>query len=168
MKIAYKINGQTVTAQQFASAGDPKRFDEMIASGRVPGCLTDREFLQGHCNGSQFEDTPSVGDFYKNEAKEAGVDCKGKVYLSGLAAFPGDPKAWVSGRGDAQRVLEERGWASEGAVKVKMGDVAQPTGGGVAPELIAEEAQAVAVETGTTIEDATEKVHNLRKPHWVK
>lgn len=97
----------------------------MLKDGVPPGCMTDSVFLAGHCNGGQFADAPHLGDYYKAVAEAHGQDTKGKVYLSGLAAFPGDPRAWVDGRGDARRVLEERGWASEGAVSVK---AAEPTG----------------------------------------
>ena len=56
---------------------------------------------------------------YEQEAKDAGVNTKGKIYLGGLARYPGDPEAWVSGRGDVQRICETRGWGSRGAVNVK-------------------------------------------------
>lgn len=91
----------------------------MMALASPPMSNTDREFLQGHVNGSQFQHNEARGDYYAKAAKEAGVSTTGKVYISGLAEFPGDPRAWVSGRGEAQRVCEERGWEAEGAVNVK-------------------------------------------------
>lgn len=92
---------------------------EMLAFQAPPQSKTDREFLRGHCNGNQFEDTPWIGEAYKHLAQEAGVDPTGKVYLGQLARFPGDPEAWITGRGDVQRLCEERGWQCSGAVNVK-------------------------------------------------
>lgn len=109
---------------------------EMLALQKPPMSNTDREFLEGHCNGNQFEKTPHLGDAYLAEARRAGVDVTGKVYLSGLAAYPGDPEAWVSGRGDVQRVVEQRGWACEGSVNIKATRMAEPTGGGIASSLV--------------------------------
>src|SRR5271154_7062156 len=83
---------------------------EMFALGQPPMSNTDREFLAGTENGRQFEGQEEVGDYYRQEATKAGVNTTGKVYKNGLARFPGDPEAWVSGRGDVQRVIEERGW----------------------------------------------------------
>ena len=80
--------------------------------------MTDAVFMEGHCSGNQF-DYPGghqVGNVLKKQAETAGVNTTGKVYLGGLAAFPGDPKAWVSDRNDVKRVLTERGWGSQGAV----------------------------------------------------
>lgn len=94
------------------------RLADMLASGQPPMSSTDREFLEGHCCGNQF-DYPGghqVGDVLKAQANAAGVNVTGKVYVGGLAAFPGDPQAWVSDRHDVKRVLTERGWGSEGAV----------------------------------------------------
>lgn len=109
---------------------------EMFASGVTPSCLTDSVFLEGHCNGNQFESQPQVGDGYAAEARAAGVDPKGKVYLSGLARFPGDPEAWVSGRGDVQRVCEQRGWGCKGAVSVARADSEPPPPVAVANDIV--------------------------------
>ncbi len=101
------------------SQGTSPALAEMFALGQPPMSNTDREFLAGHTNGSQFEDQPAVGDLYRSQALAAGVDPKGKIYLGGLAAYPGDPVAWVNNRGDVQRVCEERGWGAKGSVNVK-------------------------------------------------
>ena len=87
---------------------------------------TDAAFLEGHVNGNQFENEPIIGDAYKAEATAKGVDITGKVYLSQLATYPGDPEAWVSGRGDVQRVCEQRGWGCKGSVEVKAQELAAP------------------------------------------
>lgn len=105
---------------QMRADGLSHNLAEMFALQSPPQIAgTDSVFLQGHDCGNQFEGQEYAGDFYKAEATKAGVNIKGKVYLGGLARYPGDPEAWVSGRGDVKRVCEERGWHCEGAVKVK-------------------------------------------------
>lgn len=121
---------------------------EMFAFRQGPALMTDDVFLEGRhaAQAEQFNRNPEIADAYKGEADAAGVDITGKVYLSGLAAYPGDPKAWVSGRGDVQRVCEERGWSCKGAVNVKGEHI--PAGSEtfhVHPELVAEHAQARAL-----------------------
>ncbi len=123
----------------------PHKLAEMFALASPPMSNTDREFLegQGGCY-DQFDGNELIGDFHRYQAKQHGVDTTGKVYLSGLAAYPGDPRAWVAGRGDAQRVLEERGWGCEGSVKTKA-DVKPPTAKyKVADDLVAARAAALA------------------------
>lgn len=100
------------------SDGCTPKLADMLASQQPPGGMTDSTFLEGHCNGNQFEKRPEFGDHYKKIAEQAGVSVKGKVYKGGLARFPGDPEAWVGGRADVERVCRQRGWGCEGAVSV--------------------------------------------------
>lgn len=103
----------------------PCKLCDMFAAQRPPQANTDREFLMGNTNGAQFEGDPKakkvpalggrnmaeyIGDRYKTVAEKHGQNVKGKKYLRQLAKFPGDPEAWVDGKGDVQRVLEKRGW----------------------------------------------------------
>lgn len=105
--------------EEMRRAGQSHNIAEMLALRRLPACKTDREFLAGHCNGSQFAKDAVLGNRYKEVAEQRGADVTGKVYLSGLAAFPGDPRAWVADRSDAEKVIRERGWSSEGLINVK-------------------------------------------------
>lgn len=98
-------------------------FNRMIQSGQTPALVTDATFMRGTANGSQFEKRPEIGDYYRSVAEAEGQNVKGKKYLSQLARHPGDAEAWVDGRGDVQRILEKRGWGSEGSVKVKRRDL---------------------------------------------
>lgn len=93
---------------------------EMLALQTPPMSNTDREFLQGHCNGNQFDKGPlteTVANRLKAAAEAGGQNVTGKVYLGGLARYPGDPEAWVSGRGDVKRVVESRNWKCSGSVE---------------------------------------------------
>ena len=97
------------------------------------------------------------------------MDVKGKVYLSGLAAFSGDPRAWVSGRGDVQKVCEERGWDCEGSVNVKAFRPQEPRQVAVAPDLVAEHVEReLEANPGTGVEEATERVKDRITPYWAK
>lgn len=97
--------------------GVEHKLAEMLACQQPPQSKTDREFLLGI--GEQFADNQALGDYYGRVAREHGQNPKGKKYLSSLAAFPGDPEAWVDGRDDVRRVCEKRGWDCDGDVKVK-------------------------------------------------
>jgi hypothetical protein len=101
--------------------GSSPRLAEMLALQSPPMSNTDREFLEGHCNGNQFSGGPLAeeqGNRYKKIAEAGGQNVTGKVYMGGLARFPGDPEAWVSDRGDVKRVVEARGWKCQGSVEV--------------------------------------------------
>ena len=103
--------------------GCAPKLAEMLAARQPPGAVTDATFLAGHCNGNQFEDSPKRAEAMQYLAQRHGVDTKGKVYLGQLAAYPGDPQAWVTGRGAVERVCRQRGWGCEGAVNVPNPDV---------------------------------------------
>lgn len=83
----------------------------------------DTSLFRGNWARDQFEDQPSVGKFYRDAAKKAGVSMAGKVYHSTLAEYPGDPRAWVSDSGDIKQVLTERGWGASGDIVVKAREV---------------------------------------------
>ncbi len=144
----------------------------MLQSGQTPFLMTDSVFLEGRCNGNQFEKRPAHGDAYKKKANAAGVSTTGKVYLSGLAEEPGDPRAWVSGRGDVRRLLEERGWNSQGAVNHTTERSEPPPAMDIAPDLVTELAEkAVEQDPGLAEKDSQEVRETIKarhKPHWSK
>lgn len=107
--------------------GSSPSLSDMLASAQPPSCKTDATFLKGHCNGNQFESQPKVGNLMRQIAEHYGQNTTGKVYLGGIAAFPGDPAAWVNGRGDVERVVRDRGWQCSGDVTVAQGEVSRPS-----------------------------------------
>lgn len=113
----YFIDGKEATEEEFFPSSI--RLTEMLAERRAPHGISDGTFMKDTANGKQFEGQEEVGDHYRNVAESLGASTTGKKYISGLAAFPGDPQAWVDSRGDVQRVLEQRGWGSEGTINVK-------------------------------------------------
>lgn len=157
-----RANGCTHTLAELLALG-PK--------GHLPSLMTDAVFLESHCNGNQFEKTPHLGEFYKHQAKAAGVNTHGAVYLSGLAEYPGDPKAWVRGRGDVEAVLKERGWSGEGAVNVKApAPIAATKEIAVGEDIIRDEvSKRLASHPEPQTVDVGELAHQVReerKPHW--
>lgn len=151
--------------------GAAHRLAEMLATATPPGAMTDREFLYGHCNGNQFEATPEAGDAYRRVAEANGQDTTGKVYVSGLAEYPGDPRAWVSGRGDVARVLDERGWGAEGAVSRPVTRVGEPMNCALAEDIIEDKLLDVIDAAGDdarglNLADEREKIVRRHKPHW--
>jgi len=131
--------------------------------------LTDVTFLAGRggCY-DQFQGQHEVGDYYRQTAESAGVSTTGKVYLSSLAAFPGDPEAWVSGRGDVARVLDARGWGAEGSVTRPVREVAPASSTyRVADDLV--RARADDLQSGDpslSREDALVRARSALSPHW--
>lgn len=155
--------------------GDTHMMADMLAHQKPPGSRTDREFLRGHCAGNQFEKTPWIGDIYKRRAEAAGVDITGKVYYGTLAEYPGDPRAWITGRGDAQRLCEERGWGCEGAVNVKMREPANPPAEvAVAEDIVRDhvDRRLECMEPGdrqrADVGEIAHEVTEQLKPHWSK
>jgi hypothetical protein len=152
--------------------GQSHNMAEILATGKFPGTRTDVEWNRGHVNGNQFAENPvqsKIGDYYRRLAEESGQSTTGKVYRSGLAQFPGDPRAWVSTRGEAEQYVRETGRSCHGLVNVEAPMLDFPDDPpGVDPRLIAAEVAARA-ETDqmlgckTPIE-LTEKLAELRRP----
>jgi hypothetical protein len=91
--------------------GQSHRMAEMLATRSFPGIRgTDSTFMAG----SHMQDGLLDG-VRQRMAKAAGVDTNGKRYIAGLANFPGDPEAWVSGLSDVRRICADRGWNCHGA-----------------------------------------------------
>jgi hypothetical protein len=159
--------------QRCLQEGCSPRLAEMLALSCPPQAKTDSTFLAGHCNGSQFQDTPYLGDEYARVARAHGQNPKGKVYLSSLAAFPGDPEAWVSSRADVQRVIEKRNWSCEGSIQVRSrNDLPPPPVPVVASDIVDEVvADRIAQNPELLHMDSGELRHEVIqqiKPHWKK
>jgi hypothetical protein len=91
---------------------------EMLAVQSAPMMGgSERAFSQGRLLGNQFAGRPEFGDHYKKIANEAGISTHGKYYSSQLAAFPGDPLAWVSDLDDVRRAARINNLNVEGIIK---------------------------------------------------
>lgn len=110
---------------------------DMLQSGCTPSIKTEATFQAkagGKLGIEQFH--PRLRQHYLNAANEAGVTTDGKVYEPRVAAYPGDPEAWVSGPDDVKRIVEERGWSMDGDISVKGREVAPVKGPVIADELV--------------------------------
>lgn len=136
----YFVNGHEVSQTGY-DACFPSKLEEMLAEGRAPHGVTDASFMQGTENGRQFANNPKMGDKLRKLAEANGGNVKGKKYVGGLARYPGDPRAWVDGRGDVQRICEQEGWGCEGSVNVKSRQPLNPPAPGpaLADDIVAEE-----------------------------
>lgn len=146
------VNGRRLTIAEKArwekenQARFASNLAEMFEAQRGPFLMTDSEFLKGEETG------------YK--------------YISQIADYPGDPKAYVSGRGDIQRICEERGWGCHGAVKCKVNDLGRepPKGVDMDPKLVEEYADRM-IEQDPGLaekprEEVKERVFEKHAPHW--
>ena len=160
--------------ERMRRAGESHTIAEMLALQETPALTTDSTFLAGKCNGNQFEKTPHIGDYYRHVAESRGQNVKGKVYLRQLADYPGDPRAWVDGRGDVQRLCEERGDTCTGSVKVKGRSPgnrpSRPTA--LAEDIVEREVQDIIEDSPEPLKESRnelkEKVRAKRTPHWAK
>jgi len=144
-------------------AGESRKMAAMLALRRGPALRTDSEFRRGHTNGSQFSACPWVGTHHRRAAERAGVDPAGKIYLSGLARYPGDPGAWVSGRGDIRRLVEDRGWGCSGSVNVPRREVEPMADIPISHEIVGQYAARLRRENpGLPAPDAWEKAKAIR------
>lgn len=154
----YVLNGVEVTREEWLE-GAPG-----ITPGHPPAIQSDTTFMAGRWE-SQTQHHAAL--------EKAGYTTQGKVYLSGLARFPGDPRALVDGRGDVRKICEQEGWGCDGSVKVK-GQQAAPTEEVDVAEDIVQEHVADEVEKAggrmkpTEVADVREKVKSRLRPHWKK
>lgn len=110
---------------------------DMLQSGRTPSIKTEATF-QAKAGGRLGVAAmhPAMRGHYLKAAAEAGVSTEGKVYDGRLAAFPGDPQAWISGPDEAKSLVESRGWSMDGDISVKGREVAPTKGPVIADDLI--------------------------------
>ncbi len=100
--------------------GQSHNMAEMLATQCVPGLKTDTRFI------ARMDTRGDVPAAYRAMARKAGVDTGDKQYISQMADYPGDPKAWISGPADIRRTCRERGWGCAGAVEVDQPKIETP------------------------------------------
>ena len=126
--------------------GESPRLAEMLALRAAPRCMTDSVFTAGKGTlAQQFDGDEKVLEKTIKLAGKYGYKPNANdVYISQLAAFPGDPKAFVpsgDARGHIKKVCEERGWACEGGVKVKAGPKRERKSTKLSPDLVEQNVQ---------------------------
>ena len=112
------------------SEGYGHKWAEMCALKSPPGVRGgDRSFMQSRYNQQWLDDLPQhQARHLLDEARAAGVNVSGKVYMSGLAdkRGPRDPAAWVDSVADIKKVAQERNLTVQGIVEHKGGQQAPP------------------------------------------
>lgn len=117
-------HGLTVLALYVISrrSGTNHEFAMMLANQKAPGIETNDTFWAGR---KRFDQV--FGEMYANDVRrrlsQRGVRLReNDEYMPELARFLGDPEAVVpfgGGRDYIRKLCEKRGWACEGAVRVK-------------------------------------------------
>jgi hypothetical protein len=113
--------------------GQSHQIAEVLALRKFPGCHgTSATFMQGtHC-----QDSPLDAARYAAAAAQ-GVDTNGRRYISGMARFPNDPEAWISGCDDVVRLCRDRNWNCYGAVQHEATEPTEPAPEvAIAPEIV--------------------------------
>lgn len=126
------VNGEQLTGKKLKKflreeeEQGRRNLGEMAATGRTPRGVTNDSFLGTRGTlAKQFEGDPDVFRQVVANAQRAGyTPGTNDVYLSQLADYPGDPKAFVSrsrgGRGRVSQILDEKGVPDlSGSVKAK-------------------------------------------------
>jgi len=103
--------------------GSANRWAAMCSLQKGPVLSTDDTFFQGSKPlYDQFESQAHLDRYLKVSAQHGYTPDKNAVYFPSLARFRGDPEAYVTramGRSYIKKLLEKRGWSSEGGVNVK-------------------------------------------------
>lgn len=104
-------------------AGESDSMASMVALRKGPALSTDDTFFAGQgMLYDQFGSQKALDRNLEASKRHGFVPDKNDVYFPNLARFKGDPEAYVSraqGRSYIKKLLEKRGWASEGAVNTK-------------------------------------------------
>jgi len=103
------------------SQGASPLFADLLASRQPPGARgTEKAYMEGRNNNEDLNKmNATMRKHLLDEAAHAGVSISGKTYCSGLARYPNDPGAWVSGRDDVLDKVKRNGWSCEGNVNYK-------------------------------------------------
>jgi len=104
--------------------GESHSIAEMLALRQLPGVSTDRELFAGRGTlADQFKGEEHVLEQLSRKAAANGRKPQyTDLYEPSLAAYPGDPEAFIpasGGRSHIAEVCRRRGWACDGTVKVK-------------------------------------------------
>lgn len=99
------------------------RWALMCATQTPPGTQgSDRAFMEGRLNQQWLDDIPKKqAKTILAEAKAAGINVTGKVYVGGLADLRAhrDPMAWVDSTADIKKVARARNLTVDGAVRLQ-------------------------------------------------
>lgn len=126
-----KLSPQEIYDKVIAEGSSP-RLAEMLALRAPPRALTDRELFAGVGSlAKQFDGAEDQLNKLVKLAKKRGFKPGvNDFYNPMLAAFPGDPEAFIpptGGRNHMRRLAEKRQMSLDGAVTVKKPEYREPT-----------------------------------------
>ena len=123
-------------------ARDRERFAEMCRSHSAPVYKgSDRAFMEGRVLNHGFKGDPDwLVEMKLKQAKRAGIDVTGKVYIGGLADGRGGgcPDAWVSGADDVTAACQRRNLNATGCVNYQGHEVDPGEDAELAPDIVEE------------------------------
>lgn len=143
-------------------AGESHNISDMLAHRKFAAVKSDAVFNEGKFSGDSGKIGPEQ-KWLQEQAKLQGISTNGKWYCRGLADFPGDPTAWVDGRGDVMRIAAEKNMTVHGYVEHK-GHEADPGNDEViADDIIESEvADMLDAHPGADAEQVRDAVYQLR------
>ena len=152
--------------------GYGERWALMVSLQQAPRTAgTDRTFMEGKYGNCGFDDMPPhQATRIIREAKAAGVDIKGKFYMSGLADKRGhcDPEAWVDSTADIKRVAKKRNLSVKGIVNIEAHEEA-PVRHDLNPKIAKELAKKeIAKNPKLSMAEARAVVKEKYTPRWKK
>ena len=117
-------NGHIQAAyENMRARGESHSMAQMLAYRTAPASRTDDDFFRGVGTLDKQigdDDGHYINDVTANYRKATGHDPNpNHLYVSTLAQYPGDPRAFVASRGDVSRRAEELGVGVSGMVNVK-------------------------------------------------
>jgi hypothetical protein len=164
--------------ERMRDEGTSHSLAEVFATQQSPGIAgTDSNFFAGLHSGNHLDRWPGpVRRAYLAKAKAAGVDISGCVYLPSLARFPGDPLAWVRGRGDVKKLCEQQNLTSHGAVEhqadeSRIAETAAKRSVPIAPDIVERELAKELTkhpEKKLKVQETREEVADRIMPSWKK
>lgn len=115
---------QQAAYEKMRADGESHNMAEMLATRSLPGLKTDTNFM------ARRRRRQRLPRAYYEMAKKAGVNTEGRWFCGDVAKYPGDPEAWVEGRGDIKRICEKNNWRAEGEVECNAKPLDVPDGDG--------------------------------------
>lgn len=144
----------------------------MTAARKAPAGRGDRSLFEGvGLLGDQFRTEAQLRQVVAQARRHGYNPSQGDMYVPSLAAFAGDPAAFVpatGGRGHIQRVLEERNWSGHGVVNRTAREDREPAipdGPHLADDLAAQIATSYAGNDRHALANLPDVVQEAKKKH---
>lgn len=172
VEVRYLDEASRMRYRESMAAGYGQKWAIMVACRQPPGVRgLDSTLMEGRYHGGHFDELPKKqAQWMFDECRRAGIQTKGRQYISGLADKRGhlDPDAWVDSNADILRVAKKRRLEVRGTVNYTPPEGAEPPKRvPLNPKLVSRLAkQEMAKDPGLKKADAIERVKDRHTPHW--